>query len=125
MDSDRTSHAIEATDRQIDKLAYKLYGLTDEEITVVPDSARASGVQQRYFNERGWAILEALDAVAQQHNAQPAQIALTWLLARPSITAPIIGANSPDQLATSLGAVDVKLTEQQIAQLDQASAWQD
>jgi aryl-alcohol dehydrogenase-like predicted oxidoreductase len=91
----------------------------------VPDSARASGVQQRYFNERGWAIIDALESIAQQHNAQIAQIALAWLLARPGITAPIIGANSPEQLATSLGAIELKLSHEQIEQLDQASAWHD
>jgi len=91
----------------------------------VPDSARASGVQQRYFNERGWAIIDALESIAQQHNAQIAQIALAWLLARPGITAAIIGANSPDQLATSLGAIELKLAPEQIEQLDQVSAWHD
>ena len=91
----------------------------------VPDSARASGVQQRYFNERGWAIVDALDAVARSHNAQPAQIALAWLLARPGISAPIIGANTSNQLVTSLDAVELKLSPEQTAQLDQASAWQD
>jgi aryl-alcohol dehydrogenase-like predicted oxidoreductase len=91
----------------------------------VPDSARASVVQQRYFNERGWAIIDALESIAQQHNAQIAQIALAWLLARPGITAPIIGANTRDQLATSLGAIELKLSHEQIEQLDRASAWHD
>ena len=91
----------------------------------VPESDRAAGVQRRYFNERGWAILDALQAVAGEHNAQPAQVALAWLLARPAITAPIIGANSPEQLQASLRALDLSLSEEQIRRLDTASAWEE
>jgi aryl-alcohol dehydrogenase-like predicted oxidoreductase len=89
-----------------------------------PESARASGIQKRYFNQRGWAVLDALAAVAAEHAAEPAQIALAWLLAQPSITAPIVGANTPEQLATSLAAADLALSPDQIARLDAASAWQ-
>jgi aryl-alcohol dehydrogenase-like predicted oxidoreductase len=90
-----------------------------------PASARAGSVQKRYFNERGWAVLEALSAVAAEHGAPPAQIALAWLLARPGITAPIVGANTPEQLSASLAAADLTLSAEQIARLDDASAWKD
>ncbi len=90
----------------------------------VPASTRASGIEKRYLNEHGWAILDALGAVAEQHTAPLAQVALAWLLARPAIVAPIVGANNPDQLAASLGALDVVLTPAQVEQLDAASAWQ-
>jgi aryl-alcohol dehydrogenase-like predicted oxidoreductase len=90
----------------------------------VPASTRASGIEKRYLNEHGWAILDALSAVAEQHTAPLAQVALAWLLARPAIVAPIVGANNPDQLAASLGALDVVLTPAQVEQLDAASAWQ-
>jgi aryl-alcohol dehydrogenase-like predicted oxidoreductase len=89
----------------------------------VPESDRADGVQKRYFNDRGWAILDALGAAAHEHGTQPAQVALAWLLARPAITAPIVGANTPAQLADSLGAVDLVLSKEQIERLDAASAW--
>jgi aryl-alcohol dehydrogenase-like predicted oxidoreductase len=48
--------------------------------TPAPASARADRVQQRYYDERGWAILDTLQAVADEHNRSPAQIALAWLL---------------------------------------------
>jgi aryl-alcohol dehydrogenase-like predicted oxidoreductase len=91
---------------------------------MIPASARAEGIQKRYFNERGWAVLDALAAVAAEHGAPPAQAALAWLLARPGIAAPIVGANTPAQLSASLGAADMTLSADQIARLDAASAWQ-
>ncbi len=89
----------------------------------VPASARADSVQKRYFNERGWAVVDALLAVAGEHGAAPASVALAWLLARPAVTAPIIGANSPEQLQDSLAAADLRLSPEQIARLDTASRW--
>ncbi|HNP71959.1 MAG TPA: aldo/keto reductase [Kouleothrix sp.] len=89
----------------------------------VPASERAGGVQKRYFNDRGWAIVDALLALAGELQAEPAQVALAWLLARPVVTSPIVGANSPQQLAASLGALDLSLAPEQIARLDAASDW--
>jgi aryl-alcohol dehydrogenase-like predicted oxidoreductase len=89
----------------------------------LPDSARAANVQRRFMNERGFAILDALDAVAQDLGATVAQIALAWLLARPGVTAPIIGANSPEQLRELLPAVDLRLSPEAVARLDAASDW--
>src|SRR4051794_36124967 len=91
----------------------------------VPESARASGVQKRYFNERGWAIIDALEQVAQARGATISQIALAWLLSRPAVTSPIIGANRPEQLSDTLGALEVALTSAEIKQLDDASSWQE
>ena len=85
----------------------------------------ADGVQKRYFNDHGWIVLDMLSSVAAEHDAPPAEVALAWLLARPAIAAPIIGANTPEQLAASLGATDLALSTDQIARLDAASAWQD
>lgn len=90
-----------------------------------PGSQRADGVTKRYFNERGWAIIDALTAVASEHDAPPAQIALAWLLAQPAVVAPIVGANSPEQLAGSLGALEITLSDAEKAQLDAASAWEE
>ena len=89
-----------------------------------PQSDRASTIQRRYFNERGWRIVEALQSVADELDAQPSEIALAWLLAQPAVVAPIVGANTPEQLAAGLGAVDLELSEEQLARLDEASAWQ-
>ena len=89
----------------------------------LPESARAEGVKNRYLNERGFALLDAVDGVAQAHGATTARVALAWLLARPAITAPIIGATSVEQLRETLGAVDITLDAEQIAALDKASDW--
>ena len=90
----------------------------------MPASERADGIKKRYFNERGWATIDALLAVAGEQNAEPASVALAWLLAQPSVAAPIIGANTPEQLQASLAALDLTLNEGDLARLSEASAWQ-
>ena len=89
----------------------------------IPNSARAENVRSRYMHEQGFALLDCLDEIAGQIGATTAQIALAWLLARPSITSPIIGANTPDQWRELAGAVDIQLSAEDIAALDEASAW--
>jgi aryl-alcohol dehydrogenase-like predicted oxidoreductase len=84
--------------------------------------SRGSGVQ-KYLNPRGFRILAALDEVAKQHNATPAQVSLAWLLAKPTITAPIASATSVKQLDELLGATRMKLDAAAVQQLDQASAY--
>ena len=84
-------------------------------------SARGQGVR-KYLDARGLRIVAALDEVAARHRATPAQVALAWLIARPSITAPIASATSVRQLQEILAAVRIELAVEDIAQLDQASA---
>ncbi len=91
----------------------------------LPNSARASGIQQRYMNERGFALLQKLDEVAGAYQATVAQIALAWLLARPGMTAPIIGANSVEQLRELMPAADLRLDDATLADLDKTSAWRE
>jgi aryl-alcohol dehydrogenase-like predicted oxidoreductase len=83
-------------------------------------STRGSRVK-KYLNDRGLRILAALDQVAKECNATPAQIALAWLVARPSITAPIASATSLKQLNELIGATQLKLDPESIATLNQAS----
>jgi aryl-alcohol dehydrogenase-like predicted oxidoreductase len=90
----------------------------------VPASARAARIREKYLNERGFAILDALQDVARSSSLTPSQAALAWLLAQPVVTAPIIGANTVEQLADSLGAAGVRLAPEEMAALDQASAWE-
>jgi aryl-alcohol dehydrogenase-like predicted oxidoreductase len=73
------------------------------------------------MNERGMRILAALDTLAPELNATPAQISLAWLLAR-GVTAPIASATSAAQLEELLGALDVKLDARAVKVLDDASA---
>jgi aryl-alcohol dehydrogenase-like predicted oxidoreductase len=68
-------------------------------------------------------VLAALDAAAERHGATVAQIALAWLLARPAITAPIVGANTPEQLRDLLPATEISLSLESIKAIDEASAW--
>lgn len=75
-----------------------------------------------YLNQRGLGLLEVLDTVAQRHGATPAQVALAWLIGRPSITAPIASATSVAQLEDILPAVELSLSRDDLEQLEQASA---
>jgi aryl-alcohol dehydrogenase-like predicted oxidoreductase len=84
-------------------------------------STRGGGVK-KYLNERGLGVLKALDDVAARHKATPAQVALAWLMARPSITAPIASATTLEQLQDILKAAALRLSATDIAQLNQASA---
>lgn len=85
-------------------------------------SPRGGGVKP-YLNDRGFQILKALDDVSARHNSRPAQVALAWLMARPSITAPIASATNLDQLKDLIAATQLKLTPEDIKVLDQASAY--
>ena len=67
-------------------------------------------------------ILAALDEVAADAGATPAQVALAWSMARPSITAPIASATSPAQVADLIAAAKLKLDEAAIRRLGEASA---
>ena len=77
---------------------------------------------KKYLNEHGFRVLKALDDVSARHNATPAQVALAWLIARPSVTAPIASATSLEQLHDILKAVELKLDAQDIETLNAASA---
>lgn len=72
-------------------------------------------------NERAYDALELLQDLATQYNAPTAQIALAWLLAKPAITAPIIGARTVDQLTDLVGATDVHLMAEDVQQLNEAT----
>jgi len=85
-------------------------------------SPRGQGVK-KYLNERGFRILAALDRAAQNLNATPGKVALAWLMARPSITAPIASATTVEQLRDLIDATSLKLDAESIELLNQASAW--
>ncbi|TXC88185.1 aldo/keto reductase [Paraburkholderia azotifigens] len=84
-------------------------------------SARGRKVEA-YLNERGFAILDALEEVAGRHGSTPASVALAWLIARPSITAPIASATSVEQLESLVAAVHLTLTDADLRALNDASA---
>lgn len=75
-----------------------------------------------YLNARGLRILDALEEVAKQHNAKPAQVALAWLAAQETIVAPIASATSTEQLRELTESTELQLDAQAIERLTQASA---
>jgi aryl-alcohol dehydrogenase-like predicted oxidoreductase len=77
---------------------------------------------EKYLNDRGFAVLDALDAVASDLHSTPARVALAWLIAKPAITAPIASATSLDQLHDLAEATRLKLPPEAIARLDAASS---
>lgn len=87
-------------------------------------SPRGGGVK-KYLNERGLRILKALDEVSERQGTTPARAALAWLIARPSVTAPIASATSLEQLNDLLEATRLELDETSLRLLDEASAWRE
>src|SRR5690606_15927952 len=84
-------------------------------------SRERASATRKYLDPRGLGVLAALDEVAGEHRATPAQVALAWLIARPGFTAPIASATSLAQLEELLGAVSLELTSANIERLDAAS----
>jgi len=76
-----------------------------------------------YFDARGERILKALAALSAATGAAQATLALAWLLAKPNISAPIVSATSLKQLDSLLAAAELRLTEGQLTELDEASAY--
>lgn len=108
----------------------------DEKLGVIPYFALASGFltgkyrgeadlgksprgggMHRYLNERGFAILSALDEVAAKHKATPAEVAIAWLNARPGVTAAIASATSLEQLESLIRATQLALSEEELSKL--------
>ncbi len=79
-------------------------------------------IVKKYLNDRGLRILNALDQVANQYNSTPARVSIAWLIARPSITAPIASATSLEQLNDLIEATRLELDQASIELLNQASA---
>jgi aryl-alcohol dehydrogenase-like predicted oxidoreductase len=79
------------------------------------------GAARAMLNERGLRILAALDAAAARTGSAPASVALAWLMARPSITAPIASATTLEQIEELIAATRLTLDAEAIMQLDEAS----
>ncbi len=85
------------------------------------DSARNSHVAP-FLNRAGFRVLQALDAVAAEHDAPAATVALAWLLSKPNVVAPVVSASAADQVFDLVSATEVRLTRSQLTALDRASA---
>ncbi|WPY94110.1 aldo/keto reductase [Limimaricola variabilis] len=75
----------------------------------------------RRATDRNWATLAELEKVAQAHGATPSQVALAWLLGRPTVASVILGARTPEQLEDNLGAAELQLSEAEMARLEEVS----
>jgi len=81
------------------------------------------GRMENFLNERGNRILATLDRIAADRNVTPTTVALAWLIARPSVTAPIASATSCEQLEALIAATTLELDSTEIAALNGASAY--
>ena len=83
--------------------------------------AKTDSLHQQYFGSpQDYDILQRVEKVAQDMAVKPAQIAYAWVLSKPAVTAPIVGATKPWQLAQAIAALDITLTDSQIEYLEQA-----
>ena len=88
----------------------------------LPESKRAEG-RKRAMTDKNFALIDEMEVIALRHKATISQIALAWMLADPVITSPIIGATSIEQLNENLGALNVKLAEDEMIVLDKLTEW--
>lgn len=87
------------------------------------DKSKARGGKvKNYLNSRGHRVLDALDIVAKNHDATPAQVALAWVMAQPSIAAAIASATTVEQLADIAKSADLTLSHAEVVSLRDASA---
>jgi aryl-alcohol dehydrogenase-like predicted oxidoreductase len=92
---------------------------TEQDVSVSPRQRS----NRKYMTERGFRILNALDAIAGRTGAKPAQIAIAWLIAQPDVTAPIASATSVQQMEELAVAARLSLDDEAFALLDRASAY--
>lgn len=86
-------------------------------------SARGEGIGKKYLNERGYTILSAMDKVAAEQKVPLSEIAIAWLLQKPFITSAIVSATNEKQLQELINATNLKLTNEQMKELDDASEY--
>lgn len=92
---------------------------TKEDLSKSPRGAD----MDKYFDDRGFKILEALNYVANEYKTTPAAVALAWLIKRPSVTAPIVSATSIEQMKSIIQAPELDLDANALGMLTTASAW--
>ncbi|WP_030673939.1 aldo/keto reductase [Streptomyces rimosus] len=86
------------------------------------NSVRSETAAKHLSTDRGRKVLAALDTVAAAHQAEHATVALAWLAAQPTVTAPIASARTVDQLAALTALSDLRLTTDELTLLNEASA---
>jgi len=92
----------------------------------VPSPSRGEGSQrlQGYMQqERSWTLIDELERMAAGHGKTISQTALAWVLSQPTVTSPIVGPRTAEQLRDNLGAIGVKLEEPELQSLNSLTAW--
>ncbi len=89
----------------------------------LPDSVRAEGIARQRFSDKNWQILDRIVAIAEAHGVPVAQVSLAWLLSKPYMSAPIVGANSVAQLLDLMPAATLELSSEELDALDEVSGW--
>jgi aryl-alcohol dehydrogenase-like predicted oxidoreductase len=92
--------------------------------TDIPDSVRADGIKSKYMNEQGFAAIDKLEEIGNVHNATVAQTAIAWILANPTVSSAIIGANNLEQLTDTMKGADIELSAEEKVSLDEVTAWE-
>jgi aryl-alcohol dehydrogenase-like predicted oxidoreductase len=88
-----------------------------------PEGARLNKFQLPPIDvEKGYDVVDLLKAIAQNHQATPAQVALAWMLTKPFVSSIIVGANKMSHLEDNLGAAELTLSVQEVEQLDSLTA---
>ena len=81
--------------------------------------SETDGLDQILYDQPSdWDVVEAVKSVAEKRGAKPAQIALAWLLSRPAVAAPIVGATKLEHLDDAVAAVEIELSAEEIASLE-------
>ena len=88
----------------------------------LPDTPRANE-KSALLTEQNDAVIASLVSVAERAGMTPGQAAIAWVRAQPVVTAPLVGANSVEQLTTSLAGLDRELPAELLAELDAVSDW--
>ena len=89
----------------------------------LPSGVRVDGNKQR-MSKQNFDVVEKLIEIAQRHDSTPTRVALAWVLAQPFVSAPIIGANNTGQLADSMGATALGLSEEEIGEISNVAIWE-
>ncbi|MEU3183734.1 aldo/keto reductase [Streptomyces sp. NPDC006923] len=117
-----------ARDQELGHLIYSplagglLSGKFDRNGAADASARRSKADRPPVDRDRAYDIIDCLRAIAERHNSGVARVAVAWVLAQPGVTSVILGARRPEQLAETLGALELELTEQDLAELDAVSS---
>lgn len=91
---------------------------TRETPRATPRAQSDEFADRMYFQEQDYLVLDALREVSVARGAQPAQVALAWLLSMPGVSAPILGATKVQHITDAAGAVEMTLSAEEISRLE-------